>query len=212
MGAKDWIICFAETDAAKALSEVGDLDLLATETLVRALFPGREPTRIGDGTLGDNLNPADNDVYAGVWPGVALVCTSEVAVDRPSELHPRFLVAGKGRVIHLHAMHSAADWCAFGVWDRDGRLVRAMSISGGDEEIHENTGEPLAAERPFWAGDFPASEDAEEAAEYPFAFHPLDLGEAVLEELFGFVLEGPGSDTPDAVDPYAVRLAGFRLS
>jgi hypothetical protein len=34
-----------------------------------------------------------------------------------------------------------------------------------------------------------ADDDADEEA-YPFPFHPLELGEAALRELFGYQLEG----------------------
>jgi hypothetical protein len=47
---------------------------------------------------------------------------------------------------------------------------------------------------------------------YPFPFHPLELGEAALGALFGFVLEGTGQpDDPD-LDPDEIPLVGFQIA
>lgn len=53
-------------------------------------------------------------------PGLTIVCTGEVALDRPSQLHPRFLAEARGRTTYLHAMHSGVDWCALAVWSSEG--------------------------------------------------------------------------------------------
>ena len=139
-----------------------------------------------------------------------MLCTGEVALDRPSELDPRFLAEGSGRTTYVHAMHSVVDWFALGVWGPDGRLLRALSVSGESGEIVEDVGERLPFERPFWAGDFPATEDDEE--DVPFPFHPLELGEAALEHLFGFVVEGWPGMSSETVDPFEATLASFSLT
>jgi hypothetical protein len=82
-------------------------------------------------------------------------------------------------------MHSVVDWFAFAVW-RCGRLERSLSLSP-DSGVLEDIGAKLAFERPYWAGEHPAVEPDED---YPFPFHPLDLGEAALAEFFGYQLEG----------------------
>jgi len=212
MGAKDWLICYADRNVASVLAARPELDRAATDALVRRLFPSRTVTAIDDGTLGDDINPADDLIYAAVWPGATLLCTSEVALDRPSELDARFLEEGAGRTTYVHAMHSVVDWFALGLWSPEGRLLRALSLSGGDEEILEDTGDHLAFEQPYWSGEFPATDDDEDE-DYPFPFHPLELGEAALDHLFGFVLEGHGGPPGDtSVDPFDIPLAGFRLS
>ena len=145
-----------------------------------------------------------------MWPGATIVCTGAVALDRPTQLDARFLAEGLGRTVYVHAMHSVVDWFALGVWGPDGELQRSLSLSGADEEIIENIGDLLAFERPFWAGDLPATDDEED---YPFPFHPLELGEAALDHLFGFVFEGyTGMPDNTSVDPFGVTLAGFRLT
>jgi hypothetical protein len=147
-------------------------------------------------------NPPDDEVYAAVWPGAMVVCSSEFGIDRPSALDRRFIDVGAGRTVYLHAMHSVVDWFAFAVWESGGRLRRALSLSP-DSGIIENIGDPLPFEEPFWAGDRPAidpeDDDDDDEDPYPFVFHPLELGEEALGTLFGFVYEGPAS--VDTIDP-----------
>ena len=211
MGAKDSFICFADASVLPVLGGGLELDRGATEALVRRLFPHHDITSIADGTLGEDANPDDGTVYAAVWPHAALVCTGAVALDRPSGLDPRFLAEGRGRTVYVHAMHSVVDWFAFGVWGPDGQLRRSLSVSGGDGEILEDLGHRLPFEEPYWAGEFPAVDDDEDEGAYPFPFHPLELGEAVLGSLFGFVFEGYPDMAPDSVDPFDLALCGFRL-
>jgi hypothetical protein len=209
MGAKDWMVFYAEQDVPSVLRGPPALDRAATELLVDRLFPGREVTALEDVSLLDG-DPPDGHVHAAVWPGASVVCTGEVGVDRPSTVDPRFIEAGAGRRIYLHAMHSVVDWFAFAVWEPDGNLRRALSLSP-DGGIEENVGEPLPFERPFWAGDRPADDPDDEDDEdpYPFPFHPLELAEEALGTLFGFVYEGPAS--VDTIDPEDITLAAFAL-
>lgn len=207
MGAKDWMVFYAEQDVPGVLHERPALDRQATERLVERLFPGHELTAIDDVSLLES-NPPDDEVYAAVWPGAMVVCTGEVGIDRPSTLDRRFIEEGAGRTIYLHAMHSVVDWFAFAVWDSNGQLCRALSLSP-DDGIVENIGDPLPFEEPFWAGDRPAVEPDDDEEPYPFAFHPLELGEEALGTLFGFVYEGPA--TVDTIDPEDITLAAFAL-
>ena len=208
MGAKDWFICYADTDVASVLSAHPQFDREATKELVRRLFPDQDVVATDDGTLGENANPADEDVFAAVWPGASIVCTVQAAPDRPSQLDARFLKEGAGRTVYTHVMHSVVDWFAYATWNPDGRLRRALSVSSNDEVI-EDIGARLPFEEPFWAGDFPATDDGD----YLLPFHPLELSEAALEHLFGFVFEGhSGMRDSNLVDPYDVTLAGFRLN
>lgn len=208
MGAKDWFICYADTDVATVLATRPEVDRAAAEKLVQRLFAHHTVTAVEDGTLGENANPAEGLVYAAVWPGAAIVCTDQVALDRPSQIDQRFLAESLGRTVYVHAMASSVDWFAYSVWAPDGRLRRALSVSA-DDEVIEDVGDRLPFEEPFWAGDFPATDDDD----YPLPFHPLELSEAALDNLFGFVFEGyTGMSGGDSVDPFDVPLAGFRLS
>jgi hypothetical protein len=210
MGAKDSFICYADTDVATVLARRPEIDRGATDALVQRLFANRVVSATEDGTLGEHANPPEGLVYAAVWPGAAIVCTSQVALDRPSQVDRRFLVEGRGRTVYVHAMHSVVDWFAYAVWGPDAVLQRALSVSS-DEEVIEEVGERLPFEQPFWAGAFPATEDDDD--DYPLPFHPLELSEAALGNLFGFVFEGyPDMTRGDSVDPFDITLAGYRLN
>ncbi|MEV6926150.1 hypothetical protein AB0M46_16865 [Dactylosporangium sp. NPDC051485] len=211
MGAKDWMLFYSEGDVRSVLKAAPPIDRAATRSLVERLYPEHRLTEIGDGTLGRNANPADAYVYAGCFPGLSIVCTGDVALDRPSKLDQRFLDEAKGRTLYLHAMHSVVDYLAFAVWTGDGELWRSLGLSP-DHGIHENIGVPFTFEAPYWAGERPVEPDPdwEDEEPYPLPFHPLELAEDVLRAWFGFVREGqPFDDDPDL---YRITLAGFLVT
>lgn len=145
-------------------------------------------------------------MYAACYPGLSVVCTGDVALDRPSELDERFRAEARGRTLYLHAMHSVVDWFAYAIWTGDGQLRRSLSLSP-DSGIIENLGTPLAFEAAYWAGE--KALQAEEGEEpYPLPFHPLDLAEDALRSLFGFNYEGMYLD--DDPDLEQAVLAGYR--
>lgn len=82
-------------------------------------------------------------------------------------------------------MHSVVDWFACAQWT-NGQLVRSLSLSP-DSGILEDIGRRLPFEVPFWSGEHPATNSDDD---YPFPFHPLELGEAALKEFFNYQLEG----------------------
>ena len=108
--------------------------------------------------------------------------------------------------MYLHAMHSVVDWLAFAQW-KDGQLVRSLSLSP-DSGILEDIGERLRFEEPFWAGRHPATDD--DGYDYPFPFHPLELGEAALKEFFGYQLEG--FIDPAQLEPETIPLVKYKRS
>jgi hypothetical protein len=153
MGAKDWMIMYAdaEADIAGVLRRHPPLDRAATRALVERLHPGTSLIPIEDGTLADLSNPEDGTVYAGVYPGLSVLLTEEAAQDRPSRLHQRLVDEARGRTVYLHAMHSVVGWFAYALWE-DGVLRRSLSLSP-DDGILENIGDPLPFEQPYWAGE-----------------------------------------------------------
>ena len=159
VGVKDWFICYADGDVPSVLAKRPELDRAATDAPVRRLFPNHTVTPDRDGTLTEDANPEDDMVFAAVWPSVTIVCTTAVWVDGPTRLDARFLAEGMGRTVYLHLMHSFLDSFALGVWGPDGQLQRALSLNCANAEILENIGDPLAFERPYWAGDFPVPLD-----------------------------------------------------
>jgi len=187
MGAKTWMIVFADSNAREALAAKPQLDREATQKLANTLFPGEKLEPIGDGDLSDTC-PPDDELYIGCFPGVSVVAAEEFGIDYPSKLPQRFIAAGGSGTVTLHAMHSVVDWFAYATW-ANGKLVRSLSLSP-DNGIMEDIGSRLPFEEPYWSGEHPAIDSDEEEHAYPFPFHPLDLGEATLKDKFGYQLEG----------------------
>lgn len=187
MGAKTCLLVHAEGDARQILSALPSPDSEATSRWVESLFPGARfgPVQAADLTY---TYVRDGTVVAGCFPGLRIVATSEVAIDRPSQLPARF-IAAQGTTI-VHAMHSVVDWFAFAVWE-GGVLRRSLSVAP-DDGVLEDIGPRMAFETPYWDGAHPATDpdDEDEGDAYPLPFHPLELGEAALREFFGFQLEG----------------------
>ncbi len=205
MGAKTWILVCSDGRAREVLSAKPVLDRGATDAFAHELFGAEKLSALEDGSLGWT-NPPDDEVVIGCFPGVAIVAAKEFGIDCPSQLDPRFLKASRGGIVHLHAMHSVVDWFAFAVW-RDGRLERSLSLAP-DGGIIEDIGARMAFEEPYWAGEHPAVDSDDEGNQYPFPFHPLDLGEAALHAFFGYQLEGYISE--DMFDPEQVPLMRYK--
>jgi hypothetical protein len=125
---------------------------------------------------------------ASCFPGLTILAAGELAVDFPSRIDTRFLDLEQGRTVHIHLMHSVVEWFAYAIW-KDGQWLRSLSVSP-DGGVIEDIGERHAFEAPFWSGERPAVDPEEDPGEYPLPFHPLEMGEAALEALFGYQLEG----------------------
>lgn len=181
----------------------------AAAAFVGRLYPGWRVEPDGGGVLNASVYPPAGVVCAVSFPGLDMVCDGNVMLDRPSELPARYLEVAGGRTVLLHAMHSVVDWLAFAVW-RDGVLVRSLSLSPGSG-VMEDIGEPFPFEARFWAGECPVEPDPGWAnpVPYPLLFHPLELGEEALRELFGFVMEG--FPEPDDVDADEISVHRFRI-
>src|SRR5258708_39924902 len=112
MGAKDWLLVYADGEIQPVLQSAPALDRQATKALVRRLYPGHHLSEFADGTLLEQANPDDDRIYAGCFPGLTVVCTSEAALDRPSQLDLRFLREAGGRGRALPAVPSVGARCA----------------------------------------------------------------------------------------------------
>lgn len=203
MGAKDTMLLYADGPIRPILQAAPPLDRTATRTLVERLYPGHQLLDLDDGNLFESAAPEQSTVFAGCFPGLAVVCAPDVALDRPSTLDPRFRSHFPGRTVYLHAMNSVVDWFAYAVWTGDGSLWRSLSLSP-DTGVAENVGAPLAFEAPYWAGERPVDDPDDP---YPLPFHPLELAEDALSALFGFTFEGVAQ--PDDPDPFGIQLAGY---
>lgn len=207
MGAKTWMLVYADSSAREALGARPQLDREATQRLARTLFPGEKLELLGDGDLSDTC-PPDDELYIGCFQGVSVVAAKEFGIDYPSKLAKRFVAAGSSGTIFLHAMHSVVDWFAYAKW-ANGKLLRTLSLSP-DGGILEDIGQRLPFEEPYWSGEHPAIDDEEENDAYRFPFHPLELGEAALRELFGYQLEG--FIDPTLLEPEAIPLVRYKRS
>ncbi|MDO9014459.1 MAG: hypothetical protein Q7U84_06755 [Polynucleobacter sp.] len=206
MGAKTWMLVLADANARDVLAAKPSLDRAATRKLADTLFPGEKLEPIGDGDLSYTC-PPDDEVHIGCFPGVSVVAAKEFGIDYPSKLHPRFIAPGGSGTVTLHAMHSVVDWFGYATW-ANGKLVRSLSLSP-DSGIMEDIGQRLPFEEPYWSGEHPAVDGEEEDA-YPFPFHPLELGEATLKDLFGYQLEG--YIDASLLEPASIPLVRYKRS
>ena len=205
MGAKTWMLVYADGSAVTALKGSHQPDLKATLRLAKSLFPKDKLDPIGDGDLSYTC-PPDDELYAACFPGVSILAAKEFGIDHPSQLPGPFISAGGRGTVYPNAMHSVVDWFAF-AQSANGQLVRSLSLSS-DSGILEDIGEHLPFEEPYWSGQHPASED--DPNDYPFPFHPLELGEATLKEFFGYQLEG--FVDPTLLEPESIPLVKYKRS
>lgn len=205
MGAKTWMLVYSNGDPSASLKENTSLDKKATARLIEKLFPEEKLESIEAGNL-SYTNPPDDVIYAGCFGDVSVIAAKEFAGDYPSKVDSRFIDTSLGKVIHLHAMHSSVDWFAFAKWE-NGRLIRALSLSP-ETDVLEDIGERLEFEVDYWEGKYPAVDPEDEEDEYPFVFHPLDLGEAALKSFFGYQLEGCADNL--LLEAEEISLLGYR--
>ena len=205
MGAKTWMLVYSDGSAKAALGNSPVLDREASAELGKRLFPSDKLESLNDATLSFTC-PPDNELVVGCVSGISILAAKEFGIDRPSQLPAIFTSQAPMGTTYLHAMHSAVDWFAFAVWE-NGILRRSLSLSP-DSGIVEDIGERFSFEVPFWAGERPAVDPDVEEDEYPFPFHPLELGEAALAEFFGYQLEGIVN--PSLIEPEQVPLLRFK--
>lgn len=186
MGAKAWLLVYSNGNVAADLRENTVLDRERTVDVAAALFPRH---RLVDHETTDlyAVDPRGNTIHIGCYGDTTIVCAEGFGIDYPSRLDRHFIEAPFGESAYLLATHSVVDWFAFAIW-KEGRLERSFSASP-ESGVLEDLGAPIDCEVPFRGGDRPAVDPAGDDT-YPLDFHPLDLCEAVFNELCGFVLEG----------------------
>lgn len=205
MGAKTWMLVYSKGDPKEILGRAPLLNRDATISLAGKLFPKEKLQLLDDGDLSLTC-PPDDEILVGYYSDIIVVAAKEFGVDRPSKLHSRFIEAFSDGVLYLHAMHSTVDWLAFAKWS-NGALQRSLSLSP-DSGILEDIGGRFPFEVSYWAGSHPALDPSEDDIDYPLAFHPLDLGEAALQDFFGYQLEG--GVNPSQIEPENIPLMRFK--
>lgn len=207
MGAKTWMLVFADGNAREALAAKPALNRAASAKFAASLFPHEKLELLGDGDLSCTC-PPNHELHIGCFPGVSVVAAKEFGIDAPSKLPHKFIAAGGNGVVTLHAMHSVVDWFAYAVW-ANGKLVRSLSLSP-DSGIIEDMGQRLPFEEPYWSGEHPAMDSEDEKDAYPFPFHPLELAEEALKDRFGYQLEG--FIDPSLLEPESIPLLRYKRS
>jgi len=207
MGAKTWMLVYANGDPQAALRNKPSLDVEASIALASSLFPRERLEEIGRGDLSFTCPPR-NEVYAGHFANVAVVAAKEFGIDYPSTLARHFLAPAPFADTYLHAMHSVVDWFAFAQW-KGGTLVRSLSVSP-DNGVMENFGRALSFEEPFWSGERPAVDPGEDPSSYPLSFHPLDFGDAAVRAMFGYQVDG--EIDPSLLEPESIELVRLKRS
>lgn len=190
MGARAWFAAVFDEDPKRVLARGPSADRAASLALTRRWLPKARLAELSDGYL-NMLCPDDGQIVAADFGGLRIVAHDDFSIDHPSTTELSRLGAGEGTSTFVFATHSMADWCAFALW-RDGRLVRALSLSPG-RGVSEDVGEPLPFEAPFLDGRRDLTPIEGEPA-YPFRFHPIELGQAAMAAVLGFALEGRSGD------------------
>ena len=204
MGAKTWMLITSDGNASETLAKRPSLDRSAAIAHAASMFPDETLSELEDGDL-SYTNPPDNQLFVGCYGDVKIIAAKEFGIDFPSTLAHKYLP--KTGLTTLHAMHSVVDWFAFAHWE-DATLIRSLSLSP-DNGIIEDIGDKLSFEKPYWNGHFPAVDDDEDI-DYPFPFHPLELGEAALLHFFGYQIEGYTDGNP--IEPEDFPLLQLRRS
>jgi len=199
MGAKTSMLAFVDGDAAAILKSTPQLDRDACRAALAELFPGEKMTELSDGNLAFAYPPR-KELMIACFPGLTILATRSIASE-PSRLDRRYLAYARGRTILQHVMISTVDAFAYGVWEH-GELRRGLSMDS-DNGLGENIGQPRPFELPYWAGEH----REEDAPDNGLPFHPLELAEAALLDLFGYQLEG--DIDPEQVDPETIPMMRF---
>ena len=108
MGAKTWMLVYANGNVGEAFRSDPQLDRDATLQLAKRLFPNERLEGIGDGDLSYTC-PPDDELHVGCFPGVSVLAAKEFGIDYPSRLPSTFLSVGGTGTVYLHAMHSVVD-------------------------------------------------------------------------------------------------------
>lgn len=208
MGAKASTIWYVDApDPANVLRENPEPDADAARALVGALFPEMNVFPLGSGTLADSTGVAPGEVYVGSYPGLTVVCGTNLNLRKPSTIDETWTRPLASEQTYLVCTDPGAAWGSFAYWER-GELRRSFSAT--PVEIHENLGLPLLWERPFWAGEHPLPFPP---GVFPdpqsLPFHPSEFAEAANAEWLGYRYTPPVRD--GELDPATVGLCGFAV-
>jgi hypothetical protein len=182
-------------DPAEVLRTAGAGDPTVAKDVADRLHPDRDTVAIGSGTLAAVSGPDPDTVYVGCWDEVAVVCSAQFSVPRPSQL-PQELIDG-GENTYLVGMNPDLGWGGFAHWEHG---VLRRSFSATRVNILENEGLPMVWERPFWAGEHPMPVGLERLPDpHRLPFDPLQFADAANDQWLG------------PFDPTRLAVCGFAL-
>src|SRR5579863_10250764 len=90
VGAKTWMLVYAEGNALAALRGGHQPDRDATLQLATRLFPRDKLEPIGEGDLSYTC-PPDDELHAACFPRVSILAAKEFGIDYPSKLPESFI-------------------------------------------------------------------------------------------------------------------------
>lgn len=175
--------------------------------LLARLYPDLRSTPLGRVSLRQaTREAADGTVFVGSFPGVTVVCSTDLAFRRPSSLPDSTVHTLACEHTYLIVSDAPGSWGAFGAWHR-GTPRRAFGA--GAVEFFEDDGLPFLWERPFWSGEYPIRWPAG-VPPHPQAlpFHPRRLVEAANAAWLGFRYVGCLDDEPR---PEEIEVWAFTL-
>ena len=189
-------------DPASALRAGVFIDPAATTAFIEKAFANTEITAIGTSDLAAAVDGPDNRVFAAHFGPLAVLAGQSLRTAEPSELTSYLADLGLGHTWSLISVDPGSDTGCFARWD-DGELQRAFA--GTSTSIKVDAGLPHPFEGPFWAGERPQANPADDPLALPF--HPGALADAAHREWFGFAFHGnePG------VDPARIPVTVYRV-
>lgn len=208
MGATASTIWYVDApDPAAVLAQHPEPDADAAFALAGRMYPETVAVPLQSTSLADSAGPAGRDVYIGSYPGLTVVCGTNLARPKPSTIDETWTRPLASERTYLVCTNSAQPWGAFAYWDR-GALQRSFSATSSF--IFENIGLPLVWERPFWAGERPARHSAETLPDpQSLPFDPTEFADAANAEWLGFHYADPAA--ADGTATADIAVCGFRL-
>lgn len=195
------------SDPAAQIRQGLQHDTAAAGALAASLHPDVTTVPTGETTLAEAANPAENQLFVGVYGSLSVV-TSPILTSSTLSRLPRSWIDALPAELTI-ALHTSPENSlgAFARWEA-GELRRSFSANPVD--ILENIGLPFIFEGPFWAGEHPlVYADGAQPDPQALPFHPQEFAEQAIREWLGFRFTTP-LDATDT-DPASIMVSGFAI-
>lgn len=153
--------------------------------LVAGLFPDKPVTPLGTFPLTRSAPAGHTEVYVGTYPGVTVLQTAAIPLNRMLDLAPEWVQPDAADDIYAFAQGPSGTFAGFAHWHQ-GKLERAFSATAC--EILEDKGLPLGVEGPYWAGQYPVPKEIDLGSDFaiPLPFLPGDMLLTLYTAWLGF--------------------------